>query len=158
MPLYRFDVFMTLAWAARSTHGDAGATQGCGGCDRQLAANLHPCFHFADRGAQLESHPVRAEPGHDGLRGRLRLVAFDNAQRLQKDGASTFNAPQGVQSKPAEFPHVIQGALEQSNVKAVVEMTRMIEVTRNYTQVATLLQQQGDMRRSAIERLADVPA
>lgn len=94
----------------------------------------------------------------DGLRGRLRLVAFDNAQRLQKDGASTFSAPQGIQPKPAEFPHVIQGAVEQSNVKAVVEMTRMIEVTRHYTQVATLLQQQGDMRRSAIERLADVPA
>jgi len=34
-------------------------------------------------------------------------------------------------------------------------MTRMIEVTRSYTQVATLLQQQSDMRRSAIEKLAD---
>jgi flagellar basal body rod protein FlgG len=79
-------------------------------------------------------------------------------QRLQKDGSSTFAAPANVTSKPAEFPHVIQGAIEQSNVKAVVEMTRMIEVTRNYTQVATLLQQQGEMRRSAIERLSEVPA
>jgi hypothetical protein len=34
----------------------------------------------------------------------------------------------------------------------------MIEVTRSYTQVAAMLQQQGDMRQSAIQKLADVPA
>ena len=52
----------------------------------------------------------------------------------------------------------MQGSIEQSNVKSVVEMSRMIEVTRHYTQVASLLQQHGDTRRSAIERLAEVPA
>ena len=51
-----------------------------------------------------------------------------------------------------------QGAIEKSNVRGVVEMTRMIEITRNYTQVAQLLQQHSDMRRSAIQQLADVPA
>src|SRR5437879_5451314 len=34
----------------------------------------------------------------------------------------------------------------------------MIEVTRTYTQIATLLQQQSDLQKSAIEKLADVPA
>ena len=33
----------------------------------------------------------------------------------------------------------------------------MIEVTRAYTQVATMLQQQDDMRRTAIEQLGEVP-
>jgi hypothetical protein len=37
-------------------------------------------------------------------------------------------------------------------------MSRMIEITRNYTQIAGMLQQHSDMRRSAIEKLADVPA
>jgi flagellar basal body rod protein FlgG len=37
-------------------------------------------------------------------------------------------------------------------------MSRMIEVTRAYTQISTMLQQQGDLRKSAIEKLADVPA
>ena len=46
----------------------------------------------------------------------------------------------------------------KKNVKAIVEMTRMIEVSRQYTQVADLLQKHGDTRRSAIERLAEVPA
>ena len=37
-------------------------------------------------------------------------------------------------------------------------MSRMIEVTRTYTNIATLLQQQNDLHKSAIEKLADVPA
>ncbi len=93
-----------------------------------------------------------------GSRGKLRLVQFDNVQRLQKDGSSTFNAPAGVDATPAVNPHVIQGSIEQSNVKSVVEMTRMIEVTRHYTQISSLLQQHHDMRRSAIDKLAEVPA
>ena len=52
----------------------------------------------------------------------------------------------------------MQGAIEQSNVRGVIEMARMIELTRTYTRIAGLLQQAGEMRRNAIERLADVPA
>jgi flagellar basal-body rod protein FlgF/flagellar basal-body rod protein FlgG len=37
-------------------------------------------------------------------------------------------------------------------------MSRMIEVTRAYTQIANLLLQQSDLHKSAIEKLADVPA
>jgi flagellar basal-body rod protein FlgF len=39
----------------------------------------------------------------------------------------------------------------------VLEMTRLIEVSRSYTEVAAILQQQGEMRRDAISRLAEVP-
>ena len=37
-------------------------------------------------------------------------------------------------------------------------MTRMIQVTRSYQSVASLLQQEGDLQKTAIERLAEVPA
>ena len=43
-------------------------------------------------------------------------------------------------------------------MRGVVEITRMIEISRSYTQVATILQQQSEMRTSAISKLADVPA
>jgi flagellar basal-body rod protein FlgF len=93
-----------------------------------------------------------------GTRGKLRLVQFDDVQRLKKDGASTFVAPSGVDPVTAQNPHVIQGSIEQSNVKSVVEMARMIEVTRHYTQMSSMLQAQHDMRRSSIDKLAEVPA
>ena len=53
---------------------------------------------------------------------------------------------------------VRQGFVEKSNVSSVLEMSRMIEVTRAYTSISAMLQQQGDMRKSALDKLADVPA
>ena len=53
---------------------------------------------------------------------------------------------------------VQQGYIEKSNVNSVGEMSHMVEVMRSYTAVANLLQQQSDLHKSAIEKLADVPA
>ena len=53
---------------------------------------------------------------------------------------------------------IVQGSIEKSNVNAVVEMARMIEVTRAYTSLASIISRADELRRSAIERLADVPA
>jgi flagellar basal-body rod protein FlgF/flagellar basal-body rod protein FlgG len=92
----------------------------------------------------------------DTGRGKLRLVAFADQQQLQKDGTSLFTAP-NQQPQPATEVRVVQGAVEKSNVRSVVEMTRMIEVSRVYAQVAALLQQEADIHRTAIDRLAEVP-
>jgi flagellar basal-body rod protein FlgF len=93
----------------------------------------------------------------DSQRGRLRLVDFANAQQLQKDGGSTFSAAAGATPQPAAKATIVQGAIEKSNVSGVGEMTRMIEITRAYTQIAAMLQQQGDQGQQAIDKLADVP-
>jgi hypothetical protein len=34
----------------------------------------------------------------------------------------------------------------------------MIELTRAYTQIATVLQQQNDLRKNSLQQLAEVPA
>ena len=87
----------------------------------------------------------------------MRLVSFDQPGRLQKDGSSTFLAPAGVTPQADKSSRVMQGTVEKSNVRSVIEMTRMIEVTRSYTQIANMLSQQADLRRTAIEKLAEVP-
>ena len=94
----------------------------------------------------------------DSTRGKLRVVKFEDNQPLRKDGASSFSAPEGVQPEPVTMPNVVQGAVEKSNVRPVIEMARMIELTRAYTEVATILQQQNDLRKNSIQQLADVPA
>jgi flagellar basal-body rod protein FlgF len=91
-------------------------------------------------------------------RGKLRLTGFERPERLIKDGTSLYAAPEGVTPDSAANGSIHQGALEKSNVRAVAEMTRMIDVTRTYTAIAGMLQQHGDLRRTAIERLAEVPA
>lgn len=94
----------------------------------------------------------------ESQRGKLRLVNFANPSQLQKEGSSLFAAPKGVTPDPATKASLVQGAVEKSNVSAVLQMTRMIEVSRNYANVAALLAQQSNMQSNAIDKLADIPA
>ena len=48
------------------------------------------------------------------------------------------------------------GALERSNVKPVLEMTRLMDVNRTYTMVSGVISRLDDLRGTAIRRLADV--
>ena len=94
----------------------------------------------------------------DTQRGKLKFASFTDPRMLLKDGTSTFRPPAGMQVDTPTVVRINQGAIEKSNVRSIVEMTRMVEVTRTYTQVAQLLQQHSDMRRTAIQQLAEVPA
>ena len=94
----------------------------------------------------------------DSVRGKLRLVSFAQAQRLQKEGGNLYSAADGATAASDTASRVRQGFVEKSNVNSVLEMSRMIEVTRTYTQISAMLQQQSDLHKSAIEKLADVPA
>ena len=93
----------------------------------------------------------------DSIRGKLRLVSFADAQSLLKQGGNLFAA--GAGAPQADLKSTVQqGFVEKANVNAVAEMSRMMEVMRTYTHISTLMQQQNDLQKSAIEKLADVPA
>jgi flagellar basal-body rod protein FlgF len=94
----------------------------------------------------------------DSVRGKLRVVRFADAQKLVKEGSNLYAAGPDAAAQPDAASKLRQGFIEKSNVNSVLEMSRMIEVTRAYTSISAMLQQQGDMRKSAIEKLADVPA
>ena len=118
---------------------------------------------------QLTDHDVTISPSGivtvrdgagtaDASRGQLQLASFDQQQKLLKDGGSTFMAPNGVNAGPAPpDTRVLQGSLEKSNVNAVAEMARMIQITRSYSDIAAILQQQGDQRRNALQQLSQLP-
>jgi flagellar basal-body rod protein FlgF len=94
----------------------------------------------------------------DSIRGKLKMVKFDDPQKLKKEGLNLFSAPSGTTAQPDTASRVNQGFVEKSNVNAIAEMSRMMEVTRTYQQIASLMQQQSDLRKNAIQSLADVPA
>ena len=97
--------------------------------------------------------------GADAQRGKLQIVAFDQPSGLQKEGNNTFNAPNGVNPNPAPpNTRVVQGAIEKSNVNGVAAMARLIEITRSYTDIAAILQQEGDQRRNALTQLSQTPS
>ena len=94
----------------------------------------------------------------DAQRGKLRLVSFADAQKLLKEGSNLYSAGEGGVAQADTKSQVQQGYIEKSNVNSVAEMSRMIEVTRAYTQIATMLQQESDLHKSAIEKLSEVPS
>jgi flagellar basal-body rod protein FlgF len=93
----------------------------------------------------------------EGERGRLRIVRFEDASQLNKQGDNLYSSD--AAPLPAEpRTRLVQGSIEKSNVHPMLEMGRMIEVTRAYTSLAQLMNRTEELRRSAIERLAEVPA
>lgn len=90
-----------------------------------------------------------------GTKGRLQIVEFANPQELTREGSNLFG---GGTPLPATQTRVEQGFIERSNVSGVSEMTEMIRVSRSYQSLASLMQRQDEIRRSAIQRLGDASA
>jgi flagellar basal-body rod protein FlgF len=109
---------------------------------------------FTAQESGFEIAPDGTVTSNQGQRGRLRLVRFDNPQILHNEGANLFSAPSGGQPAGATS-RLEPRAIERSNVRPVVEMSRLIEVNRSYSSVAGMVGRMDELRRTAISRLAD---
>jgi flagellar basal-body rod protein FlgF len=111
-------------------------------------------------GAPIVLDPQGDTPsiGRDGVirvagveAGRIGVASFAAPGALSKVGDNLGDA-QG--QAPGEFEGVVlQGALEGSNVRPVVELTRLIEISRAYQSAAKIVSGADDLRQRAIERL-----
>ena len=86
--------------------------------------------------------------------GRIKLVRFDDPQALSKVGSGLYDA-KGQPPLPANDSQVFQGMIENSNVKGVVEMTRMIDTVRSYQAAAKLADTEHQRILDAISDLMD---
>jgi flagellar basal-body rod protein FlgF len=89
-----------------------------------------------------------------GQAGRVRVVRFDNQQRLDQlaDGLyATADQPQDV-----ERPKVAQGMLERSNVEPILEIARMIEVQRAYEGVRNFIEKEDERMRTLVREMIRV--
>ena len=116
---------------------------------------------LAEGGAEITlrrdgSAPAIGQDGtvsQDGERvGRLGVVRFDNLAALSKTGEGRYLAD-GVAPVPAPDVQVRQGMLETSNVKPVLEVVNLIEVSRAYERVTRMIDQTQDLSRRAVDRL-----
>lgn len=92
-----------------------------------------------------------------GTRGKLRMVRFADPSALASEGTNLFSSTAAAQAAGPEA-RLEPGAIERSNVKAVVELTRLMEVQRNYQSVANMISKSDELRSRAISRLADQQA
>lgn len=86
-----------------------------------------------------------------GVKGRIQAVTFTNEQDLQKAGNNRYSSEEAP--TPAESVEFVQGMIEGSNVNSILEMTRMIQISRAYQSASKLMQSNDDLVRKAIETL-----
>jgi len=90
-----------------------------------------------------------------GALGRLRLVDFSERANLQAVGGNLFKSDQPPTDVTVGTATMLQGAIEQSNVQSITEMTRATEITNSYEMASKLLKDSQDT--TLLNQLATVP-
>lgn len=88
----------------------------------------------------------------NGGLGQLMIVEFENLQALDPFGQNMYRTNAAAKPAPEETT-VHQGVVEGSNVKPVVEMTRMIETLRTHQGVQRILQSENERLRTLIQSM-----
>lgn len=86
-----------------------------------------------------------------GAVGNLMMVEFEDYQQMKPAGNGNYTTEQAP--LPAQETRMLQGKVEGSNVQAVVEMTRMIDVLREYQSTQRMMQNEHERLRTAIQRM-----
>ena len=88
--------------------------------------------------------------------GKVGMFAFANPGALEKAGDNLFRNASNLAAEPSVDAKLRQGFLENSNVKPVLEITRMVEVSRAYEQTARMMDSEAELARRTVERLGRV--
>lgn len=87
--------------------------------------------------------------------GRITVMEFDNLQQLRPEGNGLYSSDAG---RPATETKMKQGMLEGSNVNSVQEMTRMIEILRDFQSTQRMMSAEDERQRGAIQKLSQTSA
>jgi len=85
--------------------------------------------------------------------GRLGLVTFEDGQDMEKAGHGLYRTDQPPQ--PFAEGRIVQGMVEGSNVKAVVEMTEMMSTLRAYQGTQKIVDAHHELERRMVERMLE---
>lgn len=105
----------------------------------------------ADLGISTDG--VITDPNGDIL-GVVAVSSIQEGLRMRPMGHGMYALPEDADApQQSENPEVMQGFIEKSNVEAVLEMTRLIDIQRAYENSVKLMNQDDDLTKNAIQRL-----
>lgn len=84
--------------------------------------------------------------------GRLSIVNFSRPELLQASGHGRWR----TEETPTEMesPRLVQGMLESSNVKPIVEIEHLIQVHRSYTQAKNMIDREDERIKQMLQTYA----
>ena len=118
-----------------------------------VLSNSDQPFFFGPTDTQITISGDGTVSTENGPLGRLKIVAFESDYALQHAGGGLFNSVEGNPPEEVEFPKVMQGALESSNVQPILELTKMIEVQRSYDGARSLIDAEDKRQKAMIQEL-----
>jgi flagellar basal-body rod protein FlgF len=91
-----------------------------------------------------------------GIIGRIRIVRFADPQALAAVGAGLYQTD--AAPEPDSASKISQGMVEDSNVQPIIEMTNLIQVTRDYQAAQKMIEAEHERQRRAIANLVGTAA
>jgi flagellar basal-body rod protein FlgF len=88
--------------------------------------------------------------------GKIGVFNFAALSTLEKVGDNLYRDTSNQPAQPSTEAKVRQGMLEGSNVTPVLEITRMIEVSRAYEQMSRLMDSEAELSKSAVQRMGRI--
>lgn len=88
---------------------------------------------------------------NNGDLGRIKLVDFENPQLLKRSAGGLFSAEE--RPKDVESPEISQGMLEGSNVQPILEMAKMIEISRTYDGIRKFIESEDERMKNMIREM-----
>jgi len=88
--------------------------------------------------------------------GKVQVFLFEDRSVLAKDQNNLLKNTSNDAPVADTASRVRQGMLEGSNVNPILQITRMIEVSRAYESVVRTMENTSDLSRRAVERLGRV--
>ncbi len=90
----------------------------------------------------------------NGRLGKIGVVRPADPNRMTAEGGRLFRAD--GPTTPVPTPQIVQGAVEDSNVQPVIELTRMMAELRDFQFTSQFVQGEADRQQSAIEKLTHI--
>ena len=90
-----------------------------------------------------------------GLVGKIGVVQPTDINRMSAEGSHLFRSDSPT--APVARPSVIQGAIEQSNVSPMLEMSGMMQLSRDFALISQFVQSEADRQQSSIDKMTQEP-
>lgn len=93
----------------------------------------------------------------DGIIGVLQVVNFEDEQALRR-AANGLYSTEDQEPQAVDNPTMSQGMIEGSNVESILEMTRMMTVSRRYQSLKSFMDKEDERLTQMITTLGKRPS
>lgn len=91
--------------------------------------------------------------GNEEERGQIGIVQFDNEQELERTGSNLYRSE--IEPEITLDIRVVQGAVEESNVSGITEITNIIHVSRAVGSTSKFIVSIDELMRNAARKISE---